>query len=425
MRERHVRLAAFGACCLGGAMLLTAGPIDPPLGPVQSTQKALDDVEPRTPLTSEFVSGNSSSVFFISAPGHYYLTGDVFIPSGQTGIVIGADNVTVDLNGYSVRALAGSNDGIATSGARNSPVIRNGLINAVNVGIRIAPSSRGVIIEDIVITGAGDDGIRGSADMTVRRCNILSQRDGIDVAGRCTIEDNIVTAFDDGITGGNEMVVRGNRVRSGVDGTGDAIDVGSDSVIERNFVTQQNDVGTGIRALLSTVANNEVRNANTGIEAGGRIMDNAVHNCGTGISIFSGLASGNVVNNVNNVGISANSARVEGNSINVLAGNAIVGAGQATILNNTVTGDANGGTNGVVLTGTYATIEGNTFVQLGAAVTVSDNRRAFIRGNTAINCNDAFTSVSTTGNVLAPVETLNAASTTITSTSPHTNFDYQ
>jgi hypothetical protein len=42
----------------------------------------------------------------ITAPGHYRLTSDLIVPAGTGGIVIRADNVVIDLNGFAIRGPA-------------------------------------------------------------------------------------------------------------------------------------------------------------------------------------------------------------------------------------------------------------------------------------------------------------------------------
>ena len=46
-----------------------AGPLDPPAGPVTSTYKTLNEVEPRTPINVVNTPGDADSLFKITAPG--------------------------------------------------------------------------------------------------------------------------------------------------------------------------------------------------------------------------------------------------------------------------------------------------------------------------------------------------------------------
>src|SRR5215813_4957107 len=73
------------------------GPLNPVGPPAVGLFKTLDQVEPRTPI--------SSLPFTINQPGSYYLTGNLTGAPGANGINISASDVTLDLGGF---ALIGS-----------------------------------------------------------------------------------------------------------------------------------------------------------------------------------------------------------------------------------------------------------------------------------------------------------------------------
>jgi hypothetical protein len=91
-------------CCLPHAA--RAGDLNPPAGPVAPTMKSLDDVEPRTAINAANTPGSANSVFRISQPGSYCLTGNVNGGAGLHGIQIESNNVTLDLNGFALMGTA-------------------------------------------------------------------------------------------------------------------------------------------------------------------------------------------------------------------------------------------------------------------------------------------------------------------------------
>jgi parallel beta-helix repeat protein len=94
-----VALAAV-ATALGGSMI-------PPVGPVAPTMKTLQQVEPRTPVQS--LPGSATGMFVISEPGSYYLTGNIDASATDiNGIEINSDNVTLDLNGFTISGYGGA-----------------------------------------------------------------------------------------------------------------------------------------------------------------------------------------------------------------------------------------------------------------------------------------------------------------------------
>src|ERR1017187_3770343 len=77
------------------------GSLTPPGAPAPM-MKTLDQIEARTPIDAAHTPGDGGNQFIISAPGSYYLTGNVTGVSGKNCISINADNVTVDLNGFAL-----------------------------------------------------------------------------------------------------------------------------------------------------------------------------------------------------------------------------------------------------------------------------------------------------------------------------------
>ncbi len=94
-------LAAIAIAALGSASF--AGPLDPPAGPVGPSMKSLDEVEPSIPIGPETTPGDENSLFKITTPGNYHLTGNVLVGTeGLYAIEVEAGSVTIDLRGSQV-----------------------------------------------------------------------------------------------------------------------------------------------------------------------------------------------------------------------------------------------------------------------------------------------------------------------------------
>lgn len=115
-RNTSVLVVALGLATL--ACAASAGPLDPPTGPIQSTYKTLTQVEPRTAINSANTPGDndvSAGLYKITKPGSYYLEDNLTGVSGKHGIKVVANNVTIDLNGFQLIGVAGTKDGINAS----------------------------------------------------------------------------------------------------------------------------------------------------------------------------------------------------------------------------------------------------------------------------------------------------------------------
>src|ERR1017187_7620780 len=78
--------------------ILAQGSLTPPGAPVP-TMKSLDQIEARTPI--------AAAPFTISNSGSYYLTGNLTVNS-SSAITIATNQVTLDLNGFTISSTAPS-----------------------------------------------------------------------------------------------------------------------------------------------------------------------------------------------------------------------------------------------------------------------------------------------------------------------------
>ncbi len=215
------RLSAGGiitVISLGLAGATTAGVLNPPAGPVSPSMKTLSEVEPRIIVNATNTPGDPDSVYKISLPGSYYLTGDLFGAPGKSVIEIAANDVTLDLSGYAVVGTVGSfygifvdfgssprgvhiRDGSIRAGAfggifaftmNRSKVSRLSVLGAGGNGISVGDFAE---ITDCIATDCLGQGITTGVSSLVSRCQAtLCTFSGINVSERSRVADCVATS---------------------------------------------------------------------------------------------------------------------------------------------------------------------------------------------------------------------------------------
>ncbi len=244
-----VSALAIAAC----AGLLVAGPLNPPAGPVVPTMKTLAEIEPRIAINETNTPGDAGSLYRITMPGSYYLTGNVTV-SGKTAIKIMASNVTVDLNGFSLIGSGGGSIGVRfedQAGSYACTTLRNGCVRGMSFdGVNLySNNARGTLVENIIATHNGGEGISVSGGCALRDC-VASNNGGVGLFlsayQSSAIEDCV--ANNNGSTGievsGSASVV---RACSALQNGGDGIVAGRSAIAECSVAANS---GCGIRATL-------------------------------------------------------------------------------------------------------------------------------------------------------------------------------
>jgi parallel beta-helix repeat protein len=356
---------------LAAAAFLTAGPLNPPAGPVASTYRTLTEVEPRIPINSVNTPASATGTFTITQPGSYYLTGNTTGATGKNGIEILSDNVTIDLRGFDLIGGVGGLDGIATtSGSPAGVTIMNGTISGwtgdgIDLLTTFSPSCH---ICDIQSTGNGGVGIKAGNGFTIDRCTARLNGGGgisaqnLGIVRSCTTVSNSTV----GLLVGQGSAISG--CLSGFNlGTVDAIRTGGYCSVQNCTVDTSNGNGLVVGPI-SSVTGCAVDGANlAGISAG---TGCTIAHCSVDFAQTINIVVGN--------GSTVTECSVQfGNLGGIECSN------QCVIRNNTCMQNANGSATGfnIHATGADNRIESNNCTQAGRGIKV-DSAGNFITRNT-------------------------------------------
>jgi parallel beta-helix repeat protein len=192
------------------------------------------------------------------------------------GVVIGADNITLDLNGHLIdgTGFPTSGAGVDNNAGHDGVTVIDGSIQEFAAGVQLTNASDNVITRLTLTGSAIGVSIQGDSDRNVVSRNV--SEGGIGLLGDTDanlIERNTITeAFGPAIQVLNAFPLtppEENRIeRNTVSGAGIGIDVSG--------------------AIDTTVERNEISGAQFGISVGGlrtRVIQNSVSNSGVGIAL--------------------------------------------------------------------------------------------------------------------------------------------
>jgi hypothetical protein len=223
---------------LAAFALLNASPIFASEGIVEINQVRA--------LAGNITSGDSAGFpVIISQRGSYKLTSNLTVPDVNTsGVIITADDVTIDLNGFSVvgPATAAGPDGSGL-GIRSDrrAVVYNGTIRGMgDVGVQLGSYSRAeklqVVANKIGLSAAG--AIISEINANQNRAAGISVANGSTVT-KCVVYDNL----GDGIVASIASSIIGNIVK---DNHGVGILAGSGGLVLQNVVNGSTSYGLSL-----------------------------------------------------------------------------------------------------------------------------------------------------------------------------------
>ena len=221
--------------------LLAQGPLTPP-GVPGPTFKTLDQIEPRIPIESLPAGGGARHQ--ITQPGSYYLSSNMIAAAGQDGIFIQTNNVTVDLNGYTMFGVSNRAALKVSLPATINLRVRNGRLSDWSSGVNFSSISNAVI-EDLevrcLLGGSFRNGIAGWNGSVVRRCVVTgvtgNSSVGINVASWSAVEACQVSECQRGISVESGCRVEGCAVRNCF---ADAIFGVSECILRNNYAERCN-----------------------------------------------------------------------------------------------------------------------------------------------------------------------------------------
>lgn len=194
-------------------------------------------------LTGSVTAGDAPGFpVTLSQPGSYVLSGNLTVSDqNTTAIQVTADNVTIDLNGFSIigpNIANGIGEGVSASSRTNISVLNGTVRGMGSSGLFLGNKARAEGLRLISNTS----GLRVGVDSLVKNITALGNRiTGLDVFGKSTILNSVVTQNgEDGILAGDDCLVQGNTVHG--NGRYGIMVVGT-SIVLQNIATGNGDFG--------------------------------------------------------------------------------------------------------------------------------------------------------------------------------------
>ncbi len=246
-----------------------------------ASTNSVDHSEARIPVDSTHTPGDAEYLYIISAPGSYYLRTNILGLTDRSGINIASDNVTLDLNGFSLLGTAGAINGITIWNHKNV-VVRNGFVSnwGPNRGVLqcagISAFGSNILLENLVISDNQPYGVYTSSAVT-RHCTVSGSSYGVfggSAVTDCRIDNNGTGIFAFSFSSIKGNTCTGNRLSIFVDG--------SNSKIDGNSVVTSGASPRGIEVRNESYATNNVvvRNIVNGGGSGNYSINQSLNDVG-------------------------------------------------------------------------------------------------------------------------------------------------
>ncbi len=162
--------------------------------------------------------------YTISSPGSYVLTGALLVPADTDGIVIATNEVTLDLNGFSITGPAtcgfttcplGTGSAIRPQGlfgGANSTRVHNGIVRGFGSHcVRVLAAAH---VENLTVSECGGVGISANVESIVTKNRVrLTGQTGISMSpGTMYLHNTVASA---GLGGGGQPSFSGGRASGG------------------------------------------------------------------------------------------------------------------------------------------------------------------------------------------------------------------
>jgi hypothetical protein len=190
-----------------------------PSGPPAPTMKSLSDLDAKLESRTPIPGGIFTTFFTISRPGSYYLTGNrTNTAAGSYGILVNANDVVIDLNGFTLSGADTAQFGVYATSRTNLTILNGTIRDFTSVGIITPLSGMGHTIYRVSVLNNGGVGI---GMIAARGCRVVD----------CVVEEN-----HGGITVSDASLIAHNRVISN-GGVGSGIGAASNCLITENIIT--------------------------------------------------------------------------------------------------------------------------------------------------------------------------------------------